>query len=86
MDRTIAKYDKWRKDIFERDNYTCAKCDKKGGKLVAHHIMSFNIFEYLRFVITNGITMCDGCHKEFHREYGNRYNNMKQLSEFYTLP
>lgn len=29
----------WRKDVFERDNYTCKLCeDNSGGNLEAHHI------------------------------------------------
>jgi hypothetical protein len=38
---------KWRKQVFERDNYTCQECgDSTGGNLEAHHINSFsNILE-----------------------------------------
>ena len=31
----------WRKNIFQRDNYTCQECFKIGGKLEAHHIKEF---------------------------------------------
>lgn len=31
----------WRRKIFERDKYTCQKCNIKGGKLEAHHIKKF---------------------------------------------
>lgn len=55
---------KWRADIFERDNYTCWDCGRVGGKLNAHHLKPWAKYPELRFVLTNGITVCtDPCHK-----------------------
>ena len=62
--RTSEKYDIWRKKVFERDNYTCQKCEQKGGTLHAHHIKPFAKFPKLRFVVSNGITLCKKCHNE----------------------
>ena len=31
----------WQQDIFERDNYTCWICGKRGGDLEAHHVYPF---------------------------------------------
>jgi 5-methylcytosine-specific restriction endonuclease McrA len=58
---------KWRMRIFERDNYICQLCKKRGGKLEAHHIKSFKYHKNLRYKIENGITLCKECHKEIHR-------------------
>jgi hypothetical protein len=58
-----GKYKNWRKKVFERDNYTCQICGYKGNKLVAHHIMSWSKFIKLRFVVNNGSTLCENCHK-----------------------
>lgn len=68
----------WRKEVFERDNYTCQKCRKIGGQLNADHIKEFSvIFEENNlksyseamncselFDVNNGMTLCIECHKE----------------------
>jgi len=41
--RNLPDSKQWRKQVFERDNYTCQECgDNKGGNLEAHHIISFS--------------------------------------------
>lgn len=40
--RHLDEYYKWRKSIFERDNYTCQECYEYAGKLEAHHIKRFS--------------------------------------------
>lgn len=42
--RGNTKYKQWRSDIFIRDNFTCKKCGKIGGKLEAHHKKPFHKF------------------------------------------
>lgn len=55
--RTLAKNNEFRNNIFKRDNYTCQNCNKRGGKLEAHHINPFSailksfIKEYNQFSI-----------------------------------
>lgn len=39
--RRTPEYIKWRNKVYERDNYTCQKCGKRGGNLNAHHIKHF---------------------------------------------
>jgi 5-methylcytosine-specific restriction endonuclease McrA/DNA-binding CsgD family transcriptional regulator len=42
--RDLSEYNEWRKQVFERDNYTCQECgDNSGGNLHAHHIKPFAI-------------------------------------------
>lgn len=73
--RNSLGYKEWRKDVFERDNYTCQKCGKEGnGDLNAHHIKSFANFPDERFNIENGITLCINCHKETDN-YAGKSNN-----------
>lgn len=72
----------WRKVIFERDGYTCQCCSVKGGKLNAHHLDGYNWCVERRFDISNGITLCEECHKEFHRQFGYKNNTEQQFEEF----
>lgn len=46
----LPEYIRWRTQIFERDDYTCQECYKRGYKLNAHHIKPFrNIYiEFLQ--------------------------------------
>ena len=65
IDRCIrysAEADKWRRLIFQRDNYTCQKCGKRGIYLEAHHLKPFAYFPSLRFKLSNGQTLCRSCH------------------------
>lgn len=52
--RTYPFYKNWVKLVFERDNYTCKDCGKKGDYIQAHHIkpLSLILFE-------NGIIECN---------------------------
>ena len=62
--RHSLEYKLWRKAVFERDNYTCIWCNRKGGKLNADHIKPFAFYPELRFAIDNGRTLCVECHKK----------------------
>jgi hypothetical protein len=55
---------KWRKAVFERDHYTCQNCGARGVYLHADHIKPFSLFASLRFVVSNGRTLCRDCHKK----------------------
>ena len=76
--RTCDKYRQWVIDIFERDNYTCRKCNTRGGDLEAHHsfksfaqILKENNIRTLKDALNcselwnmnYGITVCCKCHK-----------------------
>jgi 5-methylcytosine-specific restriction endonuclease McrA len=60
--RTSRKYKAWRQSVFERDNYTCKLCGKRGVELNANHIKRFVDYPDLRMDINNGITLCKPCH------------------------
>lgn len=69
-DRNSSEMRKWRKAVFERDNYTCQLCGAYGPdvELHAHHIQSFKDNEDLRFVVENGSTLCKDCHIGIHQD------------------
>jgi hypothetical protein len=62
--RTSLEYKLWRIAVFERDNYTCQGCKKRGStEIHADHIKPFSLYPNLRFVPNNGRTLCIDCHK-----------------------
>lgn len=74
----------WRKQVFERDNYTCQECGSRGGRLNADHIKPWCIFPELRFDINNGRTLCIKCHKKTDT-YGWKMINILRKSNNGTL-
>lgn len=67
--RYSADSNEWRVKVFERDNYTCQHCKKRGGYLEAHHIKPFAYYQELRFEISNGLTLCKKCHNKTKKPY-----------------
>ncbi len=65
-----SKFTKWSKTILVRDNYICQNCGNTSCRLNAHHLNSWSYFPKLRYELSNGITLCVGCHTEFHTQYG----------------
>jgi hypothetical protein len=79
--RSQAYFD-WRKSVFERDDFTCLKCEDRGGNLAPHHIYGFHECPEKRFVVSNGGTLCLGCHQDFHKQFGRKNNSLEQLQVF----
>ena len=75
--RTLAK------NVKKRDNHTCQCCGSH-DKLVAHHKNGRNSFPEQLFDIDNVVTLCEKCHKEFHKQYGIEHNTEDQFNEFLT--
>jgi len=62
--RKSSKYRTLRKEIFERDNYTCVICKNRGGLIHMDHIKSYSKHPDLRFSKENLRTLCIDCHKK----------------------
>lgn len=77
--RSSARYRQWRRQVFERDNFTCQECGQKGGTLNADHIKRFADFPELRFEISNGRTLCESCHRQT-TTFGNRKQSVLSIA------
>lgn len=76
--RDCVKMQEWRKAIFQRDDYTCQGCSKRGGTLNADHIKQFALILKEHEIKTledslmcselwelaNGRTLCSQCHRK----------------------
>ena len=88
-ERMLPEYRNWRKRVFERDSYTCQVCGSHNHKnnnrtvrLNAHHLYNFNDNRDKALDINNGVTICEDCHINFHKEYGKKNNTPSQFFEF----
>ena len=84
-DRKYKEYDEWRNAVYLRDCFTCQKCgDSTGGNLIAHHIEGYTDNLELRTEASNGITLCEKCHKNFHHTYGYNHSTRKKFDEWFN--
>jgi hypothetical protein len=67
--RNYKEYFEWRTEVFKRDCYTCQECGQVGGKLNAHHIKSYKNYPKLRVETSNGVTLCEVCHRKRHKKH-----------------
>ncbi|TCM89637.1 HNH endonuclease [Paenibacillus sp. BK033] len=82
-ERTIPGYDEWRRSVFRRDGYICVICGH-GGRLNAHHIESYARVPEKRTDVTNGVTLCEDCHNEYHRKVSHNDADMESFEYFLT--
>ena len=80
--RHIDGYKEWVYEVKKQANFTCDCCGEHGCKLCSHHLESFSDNKELRTELTNGVCLCEKCHKEFHRTYGYKNNTKEQYVEF----
>lgn len=78
------EYRLWRQQVFERDNFICQHCGQRGGKIIAHHIKAKHEYPLLIFVVDNGVTLCDFCHRKTHN-YGNKERSPKELTNRFNI-
>jgi len=77
------QYKQWRKEVYKKDNYICDCCGySKGKTLNAHHLEGWISNIDLRYEVSNGITLCETCHIEFHKKYGYGNNTKVQYLKF----
>ena len=86
--RRCARYKAWVKAVFERDNYICQLCKKRGRDLQADHcpkmfcdVIAENKIKTFEeainckelWNITNGRTLCKSCHRKTFKFKGNQF-------------
>ena len=64
--RERTEYQQWIRAVFKRDNYTCQFCGETRKYLNAHHLKPFKDYPHLGLTISNGLTLCRGCHFALH--------------------
>jgi 5-methylcytosine-specific restriction endonuclease McrA len=60
------RYKAWVKAVYKRDRYTCQMCGyhpKQYRHIQAHHIKKWSDYPSMRYLVSNGITLCYKCHK-----------------------
>ena len=62
--RSSKEYREWQAAVFIKDKFKCVKCSSQDG-IVSDHIKSAYLYPYLRFIISNGRTLCYSCHHKF---------------------
>lgn len=72
----------WKQQVKEKANFTCDICGYRGSKLRSHHLDGYNWCKERRLDLTNGVCLCESCHKEFHHIYGYGDNTEEQYMKF----
>ncbi len=80
--RSIPWVKSWAKDVKVRAHFTCECCGQVGGKLASHHKDSYRSNKERRTDILNGVCLCDACHKDFHKKYGQGNNTVDQFEDW----
>lgn len=85
-DRKARKeYRDWRSAVYRNHYFSCDICGSKSSKeskIVAHHLESYDVNESLRYDVSNGVALCESCHKDFHNKYGYGHNTREQYEEY----
>ena len=85
------KYKEWRRQVFERDDYTCLSCKRRNGNgkkviLNADHVVPWWKDKNKRFDINNGQTLCYQCHlKKTKEEMTESWVNQYSCGKVYKI-
>lgn len=79
--RENKKRQQWASEVKKEADYTCDCCGQWGGTLHSHHLNDFHTHKESRYEISNGVCLCEKCHREFHHHMGG--NHSKCTAEDY---
>ena len=81
--RKYKEYTDFIKRVLARDKYTCQCCGHTDDdSLEIHHLNGYNWCIEGRCDDTNGITLCEKCHSNFHSIYGYGNNTKEQFEQW----
>ena len=80
--RHYPEYKEFIKKVLNRDDFTCCCCGKSADKMEVHHLDGYDWCKERRVDETNGVTLCESCHKNFHSKYGYGENTKEQFEEW----
>lgn len=83
--RKLPLYQRFTKEVMERDNYTCQLTGDRKSHHNVHHLNGWDNFADERFDKHNAITLTENIHKEFHKQYGYGDNTKEQFYEFVDI-
>lgn len=76
--RSKAEYFDWKNTVLANAQWKCAECSLEHGHvcdccghrvlLHAHHVKSFADHPQLRYEPSNGVALCERCHKKLHQD------------------
>lgn len=70
-------YKEWRRQVWLRDNFVCKIANPNcGGRIEAHHILTWRGYPELRYQVNNGITLC-------HFHHPRKREDEKKLSPYF---
>jgi endogenous inhibitor of DNA gyrase (YacG/DUF329 family) len=72
--RLRSNFIEWRNSVYKRDNWKCRKCGKTHTKIHAHHIIPVSADKTLMYEVSNGITLCQKCHRIEHLRMSQKNN------------
>lgn len=82
MKRAYPEYYDFKKSVLFRDGYKCICCGKD-YELKVHHLDGFDNFPEKRLDLSNAVTLCENCHKNFHLLYGRGNNTKEQFEKWF---
>lgn len=78
LGRSKSEYFKWKNSVFATASWKCQLCSLEHGSICdccghrsllhAHHIKAYSEYPELRYEISNGVALCEKCHKKVHYE------------------
>lgn len=81
--RGYKEYTDFVKKVIIRDKGKCKICGNRAD--VVHHLNSYDWFKEGGTDETNGISLCNNCHKSFHSKYGYGRNTRMQFKVWSNL-